>query len=86
MIQQHPKNPICGKDTDVADNLQCSRSQVWYLLKSDPTFPRVVNITNGMTRWVVEEIRAWVHSRKTNKNPCTDATSATRALVDPPSV
>ena len=65
MIQEHPKNPICGKDTDVANDLQCSRSQVWHLLKSDPTFPKPVKMSNGMTRLAMEEIHSWIHALKT---------------------
>ena len=58
MLQLPPTNPVCGKDKEpklkdpktgwatdreVADYFGCSRSQVWHLIRTHPTFPQPIN-------------------------------------------
>jgi len=47
-----------AKDTEVADHLNCSRSHVWSMVKKNPTFPRPIKISPGMTRFRWSDIHA----------------------------
>jgi predicted DNA-binding transcriptional regulator AlpA len=38
-----------------------SRTTVWRLLKTDPTFPRPLAI-RGLQRWLPDEIREWLRN------------------------
>ena len=40
-----------ASDHQVAKHINSSRSQVWALVKKNPTFPKPLRITAGMTRW-----------------------------------
>ena len=74
MFQPPPTNPVYGKDEEpkfkepktgwatdkeLADYIRCSRSQVWHLTRTHPTFPQPVEITTDMSRWSWRNIFKW---------------------------
>ena len=79
MFQPPPTNPVQGKDEkpkfkepktgfasdkDLSKHINCSRSQVWVLAKQNPTFPKPLRITSGMTRWRWADVLEWEKSLK----------------------
>lgn len=39
-----------------------SRTTIWRLSKTDPTFPRPIGI-RGLMRWRPDDVRAWLRSK-----------------------
>ena len=52
-------------DQHLANHLNCSRSQVWVLSKKNPSFPKPIKITGGMTRWRWSDVIHWEQSLRT---------------------
>jgi len=48
-----------ASDYQLAKHIKCSRSQVWALVKKNPTFPKPLRITAGMTRWRWADVLEW---------------------------
>ncbi|MFZ2587543.1 MAG: AlpA family phage regulatory protein [Alphaproteobacteria bacterium] len=40
-----------------------SKSKVWELAKSDPTFPKPSKISSRVTVWNAAEVRAWLDAK-----------------------
>lgn len=51
-------------DMDLAARYGVHRSTPWRWAKTDPAFPKPVNLTPGCTRWRLSEIAAWEAARK----------------------
>nr|BDD45382.1 hypothetical protein 14 [Paracoccaceae bacterium] len=48
-----------ASDYQVAKHINSSRSQVRALVKKNPTFPKPLRITAGMTRWRWADVLEW---------------------------
>lgn len=48
----------------VAETLGVSVSFVWRKAKTDPTFPKPIRLSPGITRWDDEEVKNWVLTHK----------------------
>lgn len=44
------------RDTDLATRYHTGRSTIWVRAKNDPEFPKPKKISNGMTRWDLDEV------------------------------
>ncbi|MCC7414277.1 MAG: AlpA family phage regulatory protein [Gammaproteobacteria bacterium] len=52
------------RDTVVAERIGCrSRATVWRIARRDPTFPRPVRVSAGITGWLAHEVDAWLARR-----------------------
>jgi prophage regulatory protein len=51
-------------DMDLAARYGVHRSTPWRWAKTDPTFPKPVNLTPGCTRWRLSEITAWEQAKQ----------------------
>lgn len=47
------------QDKDVAQRYGVSRPSIWRWVKSDPSFPKPVNLTPGCARWRMEDLEKW---------------------------
>ena len=52
-------------DHQVAKHIKSSQSQVWALVKKNPTFPKPLQITARMTRWLWADVLEWEKSLET---------------------
>ena len=48
----------------VAGRYDCHVATIWRLLKTDPTFPKPVKISEGCTRWRIADLEAWEAHRQ----------------------
>lgn len=46
-------------DRQVAKRYSVSRGTPWRWAKTDPNFPKPVELTPGCTRWRLSELEAW---------------------------
>ena len=84
MFQRPSTNPVQGKDEepkfkepktgfaadkDLSQHINCPRSQVWVLARQNPTFPKPLRITSGMTRWRWADVLEWEKSLKAKLKP-----------------
>jgi predicted DNA-binding transcriptional regulator AlpA len=61
------------KDKQVAHKLSISRTMVWHMTKSIPTFPKPISISRRSTGWFEHEIDAYLNAiaaqRTSSQNP-----------------
>lgn len=55
--------PILISASRLKEALGISRSMVYRLMRSDPTFPKPRQITEGRVAWLPAELQAWAASR-----------------------
>jgi prophage regulatory protein len=46
-------------DRDIAARYRTHRTWAWRKLKTDPSFPKPIKLTQGCTRWKLDAIEAW---------------------------
>lgn len=51
------------QDKDVAQRYSVSRPSIWRWVKTDPSFPKPVNLTPGCSRWRVEDLEKWERTK-----------------------
>jgi prophage regulatory protein len=60
--------PVAGRkrllrSRDVCERLAISRTTLWRLLRTDPSFPRPIRLLSKGDRYDADEINAWLASR-----------------------
>lgn len=50
---------IYFQDAEVAHRYGVSRASIWRWVKSDPTFPKPVQLSAGCSRWRLSDLDAW---------------------------
>ena len=58
-----PRNPVLLRLADVCQSLGVSKSTVYQLLDTDPTFPSPVQVTARAVRWRRADVEEWARSR-----------------------
>lgn len=57
-------------DAQIAARYGVHRATPWRWAKTDPLFPRPLNLTAGCTRWKLSEIEAWELSKSSKEDLC----------------
>ena len=51
-------------DKELAERYGITRQTVWRWHRTDPSFPRAINLSPGCTRWRLDQIEAWESARQ----------------------
>lgn len=51
-------------DKQLAEHFGVHRITIWRWAKSDPSFPKPIQLTPGCTRWKLAEVEAWAAARE----------------------
>lgn len=51
-------------DAQIAARFGVHRTTPWRWAKTDPTFPKPVNLSPGCTRWKLSDITAWEQEKQ----------------------
>ncbi|WP_441256162.1 helix-turn-helix transcriptional regulator [Bradyrhizobium sp. 482_C4_N1_1] len=51
------------QDKAVAQRYGVSRPSIWRWVKSDQSFPKPVHLSAGCSRWRLEDLERWEHSK-----------------------
>ena len=54
-------------DIQISTRFGVHRTTPWRWAKSDPTFPKPINLTPGCTRWKLSDIESWETSKQRDK-------------------
>ena len=50
-------------DKQVAERYSVSRGTTWRWVKTDPTFPKPIELSPGCTRWRLDDLEEWEQAK-----------------------
>ena len=59
MARQDTQKSLFLSDVAVAARYDAHRSWTWRQVGRDPSFPRPIKLSGGMTRWRLADIESW---------------------------